>query len=377
MFFHVFKYALKTLVRTKETVFWTLFFPFALSTFMYMAFSNLYETTEKFHAVSVAVVEEEKNQVFDSVLASVSKEGEDSLLRVTRTDEKNAEKLLEKEEVKGIIFVGKTVSLKVQESGTDQTVLQMFLNQFLRNYKMVADVAMAHPERVSQMAESVNQNVNCFVEKQSSKGNQDNTVNYFYAIFAMTCLFASFAGCDRIAMIQANASALGQRRGVAPTHKLKGVLADFAASVLVQYIIVCLLFLYMKLVLHIDFGTKYPAIFLLLFVGTGYGVMFGILIGSLPKPGFEGKVGILVSVNMVLCVLSDLVVSGVKTLVEHYAPILNDINPATLITDSFYALNNYDTYWRFGQNLIALGGITVLCTALCYFMVRRNRYASL
>lgn len=374
---HVLKYALKTLLRTKETVFWTLVFPIALSTFMYMAFSNLYETTEKFHTVPVAVVHEEKNPVFDAMLKELTKGGEDALLKVSDTDKAQAEKLLEEETVKGIIFVGKAVSLKVSESGMEQTVLQMVLNQFVRYQKTAIDIAMVHPENLAKAVESFGKEVSCFEEKESSKGNQDNTVNYFYAIFAMACLFASFAGCDRIDKIQANTSALGQRRSVAPTHKLTGVLADFAACEIVQYIIACLLFLYMRFVLNIDFGTKYAAILLLLFIGTSYGIIFGIFIGSLPKPGFAGKIGILISVNMVLCTLSDLIVDGMKALIERHLPILNDINPAALIVDSFYALNIYDNYRRFGENMLLLGALTVVFTAICYYMVRRNRYASL
>lgn len=51
MFRHILKYGLLSLLRTKEIVFWTLIFPFALTTFMYFAFSNLYNTTEQFHAI--------------------------------------------------------------------------------------------------------------------------------------------------------------------------------------------------------------------------------------------------------------------------------------------------------------------------------------
>ncbi|MCH5253101.1 MAG: ABC transporter permease [Lachnospiraceae bacterium] len=375
MFFHVFKYALKCLIKTRETVFWTLVFPFALSTFMFLAFGNLYETTEKFHAVSVAVVQQKENPIFEPVLKEVS--GEGALLAVTETSEQQADKLLEEDEVKGIITVGDTVTLKVKESGMEQTVLHVFLNQFLQFKKTISDVAVAHPEKMGETVKKLSEQVDCFVEKNNTEGNQDDTVNYFYAIFAMTCLFASFASCDRILKIQANATALGQRRSVAPTHKLKGVLADFAACELVQYVIVCLLFLYMRFVLKIDFGTKIPAILLLLFVGTSFGIMLGILVGSLPRPGEAGKIGILISVSMVLSVLSDLVVDGIKALIERNVPILNDINPAALISDSFYALNIYEGYERFLQNLCILGGMTVALAVICYFVVRRNRYASL
>ena len=376
MFIHVFKNALKSLLRTKETVFWTLCFPFALSTFMYLAFSNLFETTEQFHTVSVAIVKEKENEIFTEVLASVS-EGEEPLLKVTESTEEEAKRLLEDDTVKGIIYVGDDVSLTVNDSDIDQTVLQMFLNQFLRYKKTIMDAAIKNPENVEQVAQTLSEEVNCFVEKEETKGNQDNVTNYFYAIFAMVCMFASFAGCDRILTIQANTSALGQRRSVAPTHKIQVILADFLACELVQFAIVCLLFVYMNFVLKIDFGTKYLAILLLLLAGTSFGIMFGILIGSLPGLGSGGKIGILISVGMVFSVLADLVAHGLMALVEKHAPIVNDINPAALIADSFYALNIYDTYDRFFENILKLTALTVICGVVCYFMVRRNRYASI
>ena len=87
--------------------------------------------------------------------------------------------------------------------------------------------------------------------------------------------------------------------------------------------------------------------------------------------------GILVSVNLLFCCMSDLMVSGIKDFIEHHIPVLNDINPAALVTDAFYALNVYDTYGRFITDFLWLAGLTVLCAVACFFIVRRNRYASL
>lgn len=89
------------------------------------------------------------------------------------------------------------------------------------------------------------------------------------------------------------------------------------------------------------------------------------------------KIGILVSVGLAFSALSDLMISGIKDEIEHTAPILNDLNPAALITDSFYALNIFETNGRFLGNMAYLGaGMAVLMLA-SYFMVRRSRYVSL
>lgn len=376
MFLREFKYALLSLLRSKELIFWTLIFPFALATFMYMAFGNLFETTEKFQTIPVAVVQKEQNPSVAVMLGAISDGGEEQLLKITYTGDKNAEELLQNEEVKGIIYVARKLSLKVKGNGMEQTMLQMILEQLMQYQKLLTDISQQNPEKVAKVAQTLQQETHYFVEENQSTGNQDNVINYFYAIFAMTCLFASFAGCEKILQLQADMSPLGQRRSVAGMGKMKILLADFAASELLQFLLVCFLFLYMKGVLGLHLTDKYGAILLLLFVGTSLGLMFGILVGTISRLGEGSKMGIMVSVNLIFCCMSDLMVSGIKDSIEHHIPVLNDVNPAALITDSFYALNVYDTYNRFFADVLMLAGMTVVLGLICYMMVRRNRYAS-
>ncbi len=377
MFRHILKYGLLSLLRTKEIVFWTLIFPFALTTFMYFAFSNLYNTTEQFHAIPVAVVRQSENKAFAQILDMLSADGEDQILQVKKTEEKQAEKLLQDGRVKGILYEGEKVSLKVAESGMDQTMLQMIMEQFVQYEKTISDVAQFHPDKLMKSLAALTSQEQYVEEKKSSEGNQDNIMNYFYAVLAMVCLFASFAGCDRILKIQANVSVLGQRRNMIPIHKLKSIMADFAACEIVQYSIVLLLLAYMKMVLKLQFGDNLPQILLLLLFGTSYGIMFGIFVGSLPWMEEGMKIGVLVCVGLIFSAMSDLMISGIKDGIEHTIPVINDINPAALITDSFYALNIYETNERFFGNIICLGTGIVLFTLVSYAMVRRSRYASL
>lgn len=377
MFRHILKYGLLSLLRTKEIVFWTLIFPFALTTFMYLAFSNLFEATEQFHAIPVAVVREGENQVFQQMIQMISKEGEDQLLTVNEVPGEEAQKMLQDGEVKGIVYAGDDVSIEVAESGMDQTMLQMIMEQFVQYEKTISDVAQIHPDRIRQAAAALMSQAEYVEQKKSSEGNQDNVINYFYAVLAMVCLFASFAGCDRILKIQANISALGQRRNMIPVHKMKSIVAEFIACEIVQYSIVLLLLLYMKAVLKLQLGDNVPRILLLLFLGTSFGIVFGIFVGSIPRLGEGMKIGILVSAGLAFSAMSDLMISGIKDEIEHTAPIVNDLNPAALITDSFYALNIYETNERFLGNMGYLGvGVAVFMLA-SYVMVRRSRYDSL
>ena len=64
MFFHYFKYSIITMLRSRESMFWSFLFPIALSTFMFLAFGKIYETTEQLNAVPVAIVENKENDTF-------------------------------------------------------------------------------------------------------------------------------------------------------------------------------------------------------------------------------------------------------------------------------------------------------------------------
>ena len=56
MFWHNFKYTVKTLLGDKMLIFWTFAFPVILGAFFYMAFSDI-EDSEKLHVIDIAVVE--------------------------------------------------------------------------------------------------------------------------------------------------------------------------------------------------------------------------------------------------------------------------------------------------------------------------------
>ena len=69
MFFHNFKYALKTLLKNKALVFWTITYPIILGTLFAVAFSNL-EDIGKTDIINIAVInntELSDNQSFKNV----------------------------------------------------------------------------------------------------------------------------------------------------------------------------------------------------------------------------------------------------------------------------------------------------------------------
>ena len=90
MFIHLFRYRFLSLVRNKEVTFWNILFPLVLGTLFFFGFGRFVNEEEIIETVSIAVVEEDKNQV--AVFSEVMKqmEGSDSLFTFSVLTEENA-----------------------------------------------------------------------------------------------------------------------------------------------------------------------------------------------------------------------------------------------------------------------------------------------
>lgn len=377
MLSHNIKYNLLVTLRTKETLFWSLLFPIALATFMFLAFGKINKLTEDMKAIDVAVVDIDKNEMFKEVVDEVS-DGDSALLAPEYVSEESAKKLLDDDKVFGILYVNEDISLTVKNNGLEQTIIESFINRYMQTQKTVMSIAETNPAAVAQAVDTLTSDTSYYKECRTTDGNTDNLINFFYAIFAMSCLFSSFTGISGVLRLQANLSPLGQRRCVAPTRKLTNVFTIFFTNELIQFTIECITLVYMTFVLKLDFGDKIPGMLLLLFLGSSLGLSMGMFIGALPKPVSEGgKTAVGVSVSMALSVLADLCVNGIMDAINHTAPIINKINPAALISDSFYALNTYESYDRYFNNIICMLIITAVLFVSTIMMIRRNRYASI
>ena len=58
-------------------------------------------------------------------------------------------------------------------------------------------------------------------------------------------------------------------------------------------------------------------------------------------------------------------------------PILNLINPASMITDGFYSLYYYDTFDRFFFNVASLLAFAIIMMGLAYTSLRKQKFERL
>lgn len=378
----IFQYTLKKLLHNRADLFWTLFFPIILASMFKLAFRNI-TSDETFHAIPVAIVNEEgsMSESFMSVAKELGEDGDDQFLDVTYCDKKQAMSLLKKQKVDGIIYAGDTVSLTVSSDMTNaalnQSILQTFLEEFQMNYQSIAEITSTHPEKLPDALNVVQESDNYNKEVSYSKNNRDTYDQYFYNLLAMVSMYSGTAGLYICIYNQGNLSALGARKNVAPTHKMKLLLGEMSANILIRFLCLLTSFAFIVLVLKIDLTTRLPFAILAMFMGCVAGSSLGFFLGSIGNLSEGIKVAILMSVTMIGSFLSGLMVGSMRVLVESFCPIINKLNPCALITDMFYSLAIYDTLDRYLQNLITLLIISVILSIGGFLMTRRKKYANI
>lgn len=380
MFGHLFVYRLKCLLRDRETVFWTLLFPLLLATFFHFAFGRLMAGTEGFEPVKAVIVENEAYREdigFQQAMALLAEADGDQLLELTLAGAREAERLLEEGAVSGIITAGEPVSLAVRKPGLEESMLKVILDEYMYTTKTAGEIISKNPEAAPELLAELG-NRPAYTEELSFSGAVPDTyLGFFYALMAMACLYSAFWGLRNTVDLQADLSAQGARRCAAPTHKLKVVLSDTLAALLISFCELLLLLAYLALVLRIGFGDQLGCVLLAGLAGCLAGVSLGNFTGTFLR-GSEGlKTGVLIGASMLMSFLAGLMWAEIKYIIACKAPLLSYINPAALIADAFYSLYLFDSHRRFFMNIGLLLLISaVLCTA-SFIRLRREKYASI
>lgn len=381
MFFHIYITRIKCLVRDRQMLFWTLFFPIMLATLFGLAFSNL-SKANLFEKVNIAVVdnaEYKADTALKSTLESVSKpkSGETQLFSITYATKEKAEDLLNNSKIAGYIEMNNGLKVIVKSSGFSQTVLRQFMDNYLQTGSAVKTIIKEKPAAMQTVMKNTGDSKDYLREVSSTGAKPDDTLIYYYALIGMTCLYGGFWGMQEVTAVQANLSPQGARVNLAPVHKLKVFASSICAASSVQFLSVLLLICYLVFVIKVDFGAKIGYILLACAAGSFCGVSMGSMIGAAVKASYNIKIAIEIAVSMLCSFLSGLMVADMKYIVTNALPFMSYINPGNLIVDAFYALYYYSTNTRYFINVGLLFAFTVLFYFVTYLTLRRQRYASI
>lgn len=375
MFAHIFLYRIKSLLRQKSLVFWTMIFPIALATFFNISLGNV-KSMNDFAPIPVALVNDTAYPELAETMKGLS-EGDGRLFDLTIGDEQLAQNLLKNNEISGYIIPGDTPTLVLTKTGLNQSILKNFIDQYTVNTLAMKDIAVQHPESIPDLLTAMGASQNYVKEVSVTQRSTDPTLIYFYALIAMSCLYGSMYGVEEVNRVQANLSKHAARLNVAPVHKLKVFSAGMLAALVIHYTGLLLLLGYMQFILGVNFGDQVYYVALILFIGSILGISMGSVISAVVKKGEGIKIAVVLLVSMVGSFLAGMMIAEVKYYVAQKLPILGYLNPANLLSDALYALYYYDTHTRLFINLAGMSIYALVFCGVTYLLVRGRKYASL
>ncbi|NLZ80953.1 MAG: ABC transporter permease, partial [Clostridiales bacterium] len=358
MFKHIYSYQLKAQIRNKESVFWLLMFPIILVTLFQFVLSDIM-SGENFETIAIAVVisnELEQDIIFTEVLEDVSvfddEYKKDALFSATYTDLEEAKQLLNKNQISGYIYHDGSLHMVVIDNGYDQTIIKAFLDLFIQRQASFSTILPTiDVEKIDELIALSSEEKNFLKEIRLNNEEPNLTVVFFYTALAMSCIYGAMAGSDNVMKIQADLSPMAAKMNVVPMPKMKAFLAYTAASATIQIFNILVLLAYCMFVLGVDFGNDYYHIIFICVVGSITGITMGTFISAIFKLSEGVKTGIIIGFTMLCSYLAGMMDISMKYFMQENHPILDKLNPVSVITDSFYALYYYDTFDRYWFNI--------------------------
>lgn len=384
MFKHIYLYQLKAQVRNRQSVFWLLMFPIILVSLFQLILSDIM-SGENFKEIPIAVVasdELEKDIIFTQVLEDVSMfDGEykkDVLFSATYTDLDEAKELLNENKISGYIYHDGTLHMVVIDNGYEQTIMKAFLDLFIqRQASFAAILPNIDMEKIDELIALSSEEKNFLKELGLNNGDPNLTVIFFYTALAMSCLYGAMAGSDNVIKIQADLSPMATKMNVVPLPKMKAFLAYTAATATSQIFNILVLLAYCMFVLGVDFGNDYYHIIFTCIVGSITGITLGTFISAVFKLSEGIKTGIITGFTMICSYLAGMMDVSMKYTMQEKYPVLDKLNPVSLITDAFYALYYYDTFGRYWFNIYILIIMSLVLFAGTIMVLRRHKYEAI
>lgn len=378
---------LKVLLRRKENLFWILLFPILLSTVEFLAFGKFIKNTP-IDTIKIGLIEDKEevykiNPILKEVFENASLDDELKLFNITTYPTyESAITDFNNKKVQFIIYKdledsNKTVCLQEDNSASLQVTMSVIkqtntaiktINKYYENPTLM-DVT---PDSIIA---NLTKKASYFNDKSSNKNATFYTI-YFYSLFAMVAMLGSTFGLSIIDDIRANRSSLGIRISSSVASKGKLITIYFLAAVLLELISSLILFFYLRF-LNVNLGNNFWLILLTLFLGSIAGIVFGMLIGALVNGNSAKRQGLGSLLSMVSSILAGMMSVDIKHLVDVYVPVINYINPASIITNSIYSLYYYDNLDKYFTYTIALAIFSIIGLAIIIYKMRGQKYASL
>lgn len=374
--FHIFKYRFLCFIKNKTLIFWTLIFPVGLATLFFFAFSEL-GTSTTLKVIDIAVIED-GNTNFEGVIDALSQKNDGQLFNPVYVSEEKAQELIENKKVVAAIKTSDIPEIIYQNNSLNITIIREVIQSYVHVSLTIANLAQINPSILNESVIQDLQTNHTLIEVQASGGgSKDMTMQYFYTVIAMASLYGAFWGLRSMKDSQANQSAQAMRINVAPTPKLQVVLTDFIVSYILMVLEMTVAFSYMIFVLKVDFGERFPMVCLVTLCALFLSISLGTMVGCISKLSEKANMNMISMGSLVSSFLAGMMIASLPYMIDHMAPFVKFINPASLITNSFNMLYFYSDIGPVYYNMLILLCMGMACLTISYRVLRRKKYASI
>ena len=395
----MFTYYLRKTLRDKGDIFWSLAFTLLLMLCFNVTFMGPAKGEVDFKPVKSSVIvesESEFSKEFETVLSNLadSETVKNSNMGYNHAivelldsgSREEAEKKILDKDMEVLYLVNgekETIEVKVGD-GANMTTLMVarsIVESYRRNYTIIKDAAITAPDKIEAVMKSLSESVPVMKAKTTYLGDDGSSANvymwYFYSTIVMGMFFNVTSGIRTVFDIQGNLSGAGMRTSVSPSKKAKILLSAFFS----RYSLACAMTFFelfcMNKFFDIPVGSRLPEIILFVLIGNLFSMSLGCCFGLFTKGDENARENKATAFVMLSVFLSGEMIVQLPGLLEKSFPILNQINPATIMNFAFYRLVNYPTLTGFWMNLLKIAIATVVFLGISIMKLRREQYAAL
>lgn len=379
----LFIYKLKSIIRQKEIVFWTLLFPIILSVLFSFAFSNI-STDLSYNTIKVGILDNDSYQnniMFKETINNCKYDDETRMFDISLDDLETLDEKLENGLIKGIIKLqDDEIILVLKSSGFEQTVLKTFVDEYIKTEGAIKELMIE-----SMGSANIDEILNALAKEEVKLKEMDGNTKrgnlvmiYYYSLVGMALIYGGFFGNIEATNLQANLSAKGARICVSPTKRSKLLATNLSAAILIHYAEMIILVTFLKIFIHVDFGGNIGFLLIFLLLGSICGVTFGTFLALVCKHLSNSvQIAINICVGILGGFLSGMMYPGIKYYIQTHLPFIAYINPVGVMTDGLYALYYYTNYNRFILECIVLCVMIVVFLGGSILVFRRDQYESI
>lgn len=390
---NTFKYTVLSLFPEKSIFIWTLCFPIILATLFNVMFSGL-DDSNTFEPIPTAIVEDaayRDTPAFSELVTNLAAQGDDQVLVAHFVaSHEEAEALLTQKTVAGILSVDEEhdpllavpPNFEFDTSRINQTILKNIVDNYVRSTATIETLMADNPAVLADptLIESLYAPTSFTEEITVIANTASSAVRYFYALLGFSAIQAAAVALVGITRTQPNLSALGARRAVGATSRIRTFSATLLACWAISFVCLLVAFLYMRFPLGVNFGGQDLLCIAGLLIASLMATGLGAFIGALPRLGEGAKSGIITGLSCFLALFAGLYGMFSQELADDIArnvPLLQLLNPVKQVADLFYSLYFYDTLAPFFAVAVTLLIMAAVFFVLAGLFMRRQRYASI